>query len=108
MKFLSKNGFIFLHDLIPLDWKMEHVPRLQPVWTGDVWKVGYELSKSSNLNFIITMADMGIGIIKNVKENYKYCNLNSDIKNYKFKKFLEIFDELPKCKADEAFDFILK
>jgi len=107
IKFLYPNGFIFLHDLIPLNWKMEHVPRLQDDWNGDVWKVGYELSKSSNLDFIIAMTDYGVGIVKNVKENYKYCYLNNHIKNHKFKNFLEIFDDLPKCEANTAYDFIL-
>ena len=42
---------MFIHDLLPLDWRMELVPRIQGRWNGDVWKVGLELSKSKNLGF---------------------------------------------------------
>ena len=61
---LNKNGYIFIHDLIPLDWRMELVPRIQGRWSGDVWKVGYELSMLKNLKFYIADIDSGVGFLE--------------------------------------------
>jgi len=104
---LNPGGFILIHDMIPLDWRSEFVPRMQDTWNGDVWKTAYELSKSNNLEFSIVEADNGVGIIKNVLSNYEYSNLSNEIKDFKFKEFLDIYKSLPIIKADKGFDFIL-
>jgi len=104
---LNSGGFILIHDMIPLDWRSEFVPRMQDTWNGDVWKTAYELSKSNNLEFSIVEADNGVGIIKNVLRNYEYSDLSNEIKNFKFKEFLDIYKSLPIIKADKGFDFIL-
>ena len=31
---LNKGGFILIHDMIPLDWRAEFVPRFQNTWNG--------------------------------------------------------------------------
>jgi hypothetical protein len=33
---LKPGGFIALHDMLPMNWKLEHMPRLSLGWTGDV------------------------------------------------------------------------
>ena len=68
LKFLNLNGYIFIHDLLPLNWKMELVPRIQGHWNGDVWKVGYELSLLKNLEFKIANIDSGIGYLKKTSD----------------------------------------
>ena len=45
---INKNGVILFHDFIPIDWEIENVPRFTEGWSGDVWKVAYELSNSKN------------------------------------------------------------
>lgn len=104
---LNQGGFILLHDMIPLDWRAEFVPRFQHTWNGDVWKIGYELSKSNNLEFSIIEADNGVGVIKNVSQNYEYKNLSTEIEKFKFKEFLEIYKSLPILKSDDGFKYIL-
>ena len=93
LKFLNLNGYIFIHDLLPLNWKMELVPRIQGHWNGDVWKVGYELSLLKNLEFKIANIDSGIGYLKKTKD-IKYIKL-PELLNKRFKDYLNIYNELP-------------
>ena len=93
LKFLNLNGYIFIHDLLPLNWKMELVPRIQGHWNGDVWKVGYELSLLKNLEFKIANIDSGIGYLKKTKD-IKYIKL-PELLNKRFKDYLKIYNELP-------------
>ena len=50
MKFLNKDGIIILHDMLPRS-KTEETQE----FSGDVWKVAVDLSKSKNIEFIIAM-----------------------------------------------------
>tara|TARA_B100001248_G_scaffold260909_1_gene250493 strand:+ start:2044 stop:2751 length:708 start_codon:yes stop_codon:yes gene_type:complete len=100
LKFLNMDGYIFIHDLLPLDWKMELVPRIQGHWNGDVWKVGYELSKIKNLEFRIANIDSGIGYLKKRSE-IKYIKL-PELLNKRFKDYLNIYNELPLINPIEA------
>ena len=75
LKFLKRNGIIFLHDLLPQNSDEEFVPQRTKTWTGDVWKVAVELSQSKNLDFRIANIDHGVGILKK-KANYEYKHMN--------------------------------
>ena len=91
LKILDKNGFIFLHDMTPRNWAEENVPRLKnTLWTGNVWKVGIELSKTKGIDFFVINADMGIGVIKKKEENIVYYDDYENLKNLKFKDFLNL------------------
>ncbi len=95
LKFLDNEGTILFHDLIPLDWRTENVPRINDNWTGDVWKVALELSNSSGLNFSIAHCDSGVGILSKSSSVYKYNQMNDQIKDYNFKDFLKLMEKLP-------------
>ena len=77
LKFLNRNGFIILHDMIPRTSKEENVPRLrtQEIWTGNTWKVGLELIKTKGIDFFIIIADHGVGVIKK-NEKVVFCIIN--------------------------------
>lgn len=94
LKFLQPNGIIFVHDLIPIDWKTEHCPRIFDHWNGDTWKVCFELIESKNINFNIIDCDNGIGMIQK-SPDFEYKKLNKDLKNKKFDFFVENFEKLP-------------
>ena len=65
LKVLDKDGYIFLHDMTPRNWAEENVPRLKDtLWTGNIWKVAIELSKTKGIDFHVVNADMGVGILK--------------------------------------------
>jgi len=63
---LSENGYVLLHDCIPVDYSSQLVPRQTKVWNGDVWRafVGFRLS-NINIDSWTIDTDYGIGIIKN-------------------------------------------
>ena len=107
LKILSKNGFIFLHDMIPRSWVEENVPRLQPVWSGNVWKVGLELIKTKGIDFFIINADHGVGVVKKKEENVVYYDDYENIKNLKFKDFLNLNENIKYIDPKEAFKLIL-
>ncbi len=98
---LNKNGFLFIHDLLPLDWRMELVPRIQGKWNGDVWKVGHELTKTKNLNFYIADMDNGVGFLKKTTNKFIYNKIDN-LKNSRFKEYLKIYKQLPIIKAEKA------
>jgi hypothetical protein len=78
LKFLSKNGFIIVHDCNPLtkesacsfnDWKARNYTG---VWNGDVWKAIYFLnSNREDINVAVFDTDHGLGIISQSKDNRK-------------------------------------
>ena len=106
LKILSKNGFIFLHDMIPRSWVEENVPRLQPVWSGNVWKVGLELIKTKGIDFFIINADHGVGVVKKKEENVVYYDDYETIKNLKFKDFLNLNENIKYIEPEQALKLI--
>ena len=108
LKVLNKNGFIFLHDLTPRNWAEENVPRLKnTLWTGNIWKVALELSKTKGVDFFVINADMGIGVLKKKEENIIYYDDFENLKNLKFKDFLNLNENIKYIDPKEAFKLIL-
>ena len=95
---LNDGGVILFHDFLPLNWETEHVPRFVEGWTGDVWKVAYELSLSKGLLFNIIECDAGVGFLKREK-NFTYQKLNSELKDKNFNFFNKIYPKLPKISS---------
>ena len=107
LKVLEKNGFIFLHDMTPRNWAEENVPRLKDtLWTGNIWKVALELSKTKGIDFFVIKADMGVGIIKKNEEDILYQDDYENLKNLKFKDFLNLNENIKYVEPDEAIKFI--
>tara|TARA_Y100000816_G_C25620059_1_gene331125 strand:- start:259 stop:528 length:270 start_codon:yes stop_codon:yes gene_type:complete len=74
-------------------------------YSGDVWKVAVELSKSENLKFIIANIDQGVGLLK-IKKDSKYIKLKDiNIKNFEDYKN-KYYKDLPKKNIEEALKFI--
>ena len=106
LNFLNKNGYIFLHDMTPRSRVEENVPRLQPIWSGNIWKVALELIKTKGVDFFIVHADHGVGVIKKKEENVIYHDDYENIKNLKFKDFLNLNKQFKYVEAEEALDLI--
>ena len=107
LQILNKNGLIFLHDMIPRTWIEENVPRLQELWTGDVWKVALELIKTRGIDFFVIAADHGVGVIKKKEENIIYHDDFENIKNLKFKDFLNLNEKIKYIDPEHALELIL-
>ena len=84
----------------------ENVPRLQPIWSGNIWKVALELIKTKGVDFFIVHADHGVGVIKKKEENVIYHDDYENIKNLKFKDFLNLNKQFKYVEAEEALDLI--
>ena len=102
IKFLNKDGIIILHDMLPRS-KTEETQE----YSGDVWKVAVDLSKSKNIEFIIANVDQGVGLLKTTEKTIYIRQENietkkfEDYKNYYYK-------DLPAKNIEEALDFIQK
>lgn len=64
LRVVEPGGFIALHDMLPRTWTEEHVPRLSGFWTGDVWKVGFELAQTAGIDFRVVLIDHGVGVFR--------------------------------------------
>ena len=104
---LNKNGYIFLHDMTPRNWAEENVPRLKnTLWTGDIWKVAIELSKTKGIDFFVINADMGVGVLKKKEENIVYHNEFERLKDLKFKDFLNLNECINYIDPEQAIKLI--
>lgn len=64
LKYLSPNGSIVVHDCNPTTEEMQHVPRIQGEWTGDVWKAWCKLRSRTDLKMFVYDCDYGVGVIQ--------------------------------------------
>lgn len=65
LKVLNHNGYIVCHDLLPMSYEMQLVPRMREEWTGDCWKTWVKLRSIENTLTMYTIdTDYGCGIIK--------------------------------------------
>ena len=107
LKVLSKNGFIFLHDMTPRNWAEENVPRLEnTLWTGNIWKVALELSKTRGIDFFVINADMGVGVLKKNEKNIVYHDEYENLKDLKFRDFLNLNESIKYVEYEEAMKLI--
>ena len=62
------GGYIALHDMLPRNWIEAHVPCIrQGPWTGDVWKIAFDLINTKGIEFDVLNIDYGVGVIKKCK-----------------------------------------
>lgn len=92
---LKPGGFIGLHDMLPLNWKFEHVPRMNLGWTGDVWKVAFEIAATKGLDFKLVTIDHGCGVLQVTDPSATLVDLNHDIADQRFGYLYENIDKLP-------------
>ena len=51
--------------MLPRDWLEEHVPQIRTrAWTGDGWKVAFELLASADVEFRLLAIDHGVVVVK--------------------------------------------
>ena len=109
LEVLDKNGYIFLHDLTPRNWAEENVPRLKnTLWTGDIWKVAIELSKTKGIDFFVINADMGVGILRKKEDSIDYHDDFKNLKDLKFKDFLNLNENINYIDPEEGLAIIKK
>ena len=104
---INDNGWIAMHDMLPRDWKEQHIPILTTkAWTGDVWKVAFEIIKTEGLDFKIISIDCGVGVIKVNKKNAILRDLNSELADKQFQYYFENLNKLPILDWEESMKWI--
>lgn len=103
---LKPGGFIALHDLLPTNWKLEHMPRMNLGWTGDVWKVAFEIAATEGLDFRLVTIDHGCGIFRVTDPNAKLVDMNDEIAHQRFGYLYENIGDLPTATWEEAKSWI--
>lgn len=96
IKFLKAGGWIAFHDMLPRNWMEQNVPYLgDGPWTGDVWKVAFELSQTAGLDFRILKIDSGVGVLRLTSENPSLIDLTAELIDKPFSYFYENISKLP-------------
>jgi len=105
---LNEGGWIIFHDFLPGDWKMQHVPRMQSTWNGDVWKVAVELNNAVGLNLQIIKIDQGMGVLRKLSNDFEVPDMYEDLINSKFSRFVTELPNLPTFEFEEFIENILE
>lgn len=63
LRLLTDNGFIVLHDALPLEEIHARVPRESKLWCGDVYKFIFKLNEYDGINFITCNFDHGCVVV---------------------------------------------
>jgi hypothetical protein len=107
IKFLKPGGWIAIHDMLPDDAISEHVPNISPgPWSGDVWKVAFELASSAGIEFKIIKIDCGIGLFKVTDPNATLNNLEGFLQPKRFQYLYENVGQLPMVEWEDAYNWI--
>jgi Methyltransferase domain len=106
---LNKGGWIALHDMLPRDWIEQHVPIVsfsRGSWTGDVWKVAFELSQTAGIEFKILKIDCGVGVVRVVGNRVALKDLTSSLGDKQFSYYYDNIEKLPIVEWHEAQDWL--
>jgi predicted O-methyltransferase YrrM len=89
LKFSKVGSWIALHDLLPNNWVEQHVPpvRTGGAWTGDVWKVAFELLETEGILFKILELDHGVGVFKVLSPNVMLKDRFIELSNQNYSYF---------------------
>lgn len=93
---MRAGGWIALHDMLPTNWTENYVPRVTAdSWTGDVWKVAFELMLTEGLDFRIIDIDHGVGLCYVSDPNAVFTDQSAELSKQDFSYYLEYHKLLP-------------
>ena len=109
IRFLKPGGWIAVHDLLPRNWVEAHVPRIgdDGAWSGDVWKVSYELASTPGIDFRILNMDRGCGVFTVAHPKVMLRDLRRDLREVQYGYLCEHFRELPVIDWKVGFQWIV-
>jgi hypothetical protein len=104
---LKPGGWIAFHDMLPRDWLEEHVPQIRTSgWTGDGWKVAFELLASTDMAFRLLAIDHGVLVAKPLTKNPQIPDLSTALAGERFSYLYRNFHQLPVVDYPEAADWV--
>lgn len=102
LRCLGPGGWIGLHDMWPLDWLEEHVPRVSLGWTGDVWKVAFELARTPGIEFKLLKIDHGVGLARRLAADVELADRRAELADKRFGYFFANLEQLPVTEYADA------
>ena len=103
IKVLKPGGWVALHDMLPRNWIEQHVPIVSHShWTGDVWKVGFELASSLGIDFKILKIDAGVGVFRLSNSEASLVDMQKELRDKQFAYFYENLNQLPIVNWEQA------
>lgn len=103
LKVIPLGGWVLLHDMLPRSWRENHVPRIgMRNWTGDVWKVAFELVETPGVRFRIVLIDNGVGIVQKLDETVELADQSPVLALSQFDYLADHIKELPICTWEDA------
>ena len=103
LRVVRTGGWIAVHDLLPRDWIEEHVPPLSTAaWTGDGWKVAFELIASPDVDFRLLAIDHGVGVLRVLADEPRLADLRAELASRRFPWFHQNFARLPVLGYDKG------
>lgn len=107
IKFLKPGGWVAIHDMLPDDAISEHVPIIsRGPWTGDVWKVAFELASSTGIEFKLIKIDNGVGLFRVTEPNATLNNLGYLLQDQRFQYLYENISQLPLVNWGDAYEWV--
>jgi hypothetical protein len=85
LRVLAPGGWIGVHDMLPRDWLEEHVPQIRTRgWTGDGWKVAFELLASPDIEFRLLALDHGVLVARALTPVPRLADLSAELADKRF------------------------
>jgi SAM-dependent methyltransferase len=107
LRVLKPGGWIAIHDMMPRDWLEEHVPQIQTRgWTGDGWKVAFELLASADVDFRLLLLDHGVLVVRPLSANPVVPDLSASLTGERFAYFHHNFARLPTADYGQAASWV--
>jgi len=107
IKSLNVGGWIAIHDMLPRNWIEQHVPSVSMAqWTGNGWKIAFELLETKGIEFKILKLDCGVGVVKVIDSNAVLKDLRNELLQKEFSYFYENFNKLPVTEWDDAQEWL--
>jgi hypothetical protein len=104
---LKKGGWVALHDMIPRDWTEQHWPIVtDKAWTGDSWKVGFELMNTKGIEFKVLKIDHGVGVFRLTSEKPELVDMQNEMNAVGFEYFYNNMEKLPIVEWDAVYNWI--
>lgn len=95
------GGYIGIHDMLPRTWVEAYIPCLYDgPWTGDVWKLAFDLMDNPGIKFNILNIDHGVGVIKKIEENAE-LTLSSNFGSESYSFYADNRHKLPVIEFNE-------
>ena len=75
LRCLNQNGFIVIHDTLPLNEQGTRVPRETKQWWGDVYKFAFELNLYPGIDFCTYDFDNGCTVVWKTDKDFSIMQL---------------------------------